>query len=185
MPSLENSSHSDSDLFISAVITDLADDRKYLFAKFSQSGSENGLPYEKGNGAFIWMNGYSKENMRVGMNIFVTDLRKSNSWKKEGDKQFCANLAPMEFQSELSFEQVEPARESEPVSITPTTTRVVDSTIEDRKAEMLDLKARLTVTRTFKGVKANYLNFLSASVGNPSEALEACIEYCYNRNFGF
>ena len=94
-------------------------------------------------------------------------------------------MAPVEFQPELSAEPVEPVQQPEPATMTPAIQKVVDSAIQDRKAEMLDLSARLTVTRTFKGTKAKYLNFLSASVGSPSEALEACIEFCYDQNFGF
>ena len=87
-------------------------------------------------------------------------------------------LAPIEFQPELSAEPVEPVQQPEPTyesSLSTMDTRPVirkafELATQKRKAEMRDLSARLTVTRTFKGTKAKYLNFLSASVGSPSEA---------------
>jgi hypothetical protein len=176
-------------MFVSALVTEIPDGKAYVFGKFCESGTENGLSFSRGDGAFIWLNGFSKDNIRTGMVIHVADLRESNSWKKPGDKKYCANLAPIEFQpellSELLAEPVEPVQQLEPATMTPAIQKVVDSAIQKRKAEMLDLKARLTVTRTFKGQKAKYLDFLSVSVGSPSEALEACIEFCYDQNFGF
>lgn len=189
MPSLETLEQPDSGMFVSAVVTEVPDNNKsYVFGMFRESGTRNDLPFSKGDGAFIWLNGHPKDNIRTGMIIYVADLRESNSWKKPGDKKYCANLAPIEFQPELSAEPVEsvqPVQQSEPMIMTPTTQKVVDSAIQDRKAKMLDLSARLTVTRTFKGTKAKYLDFLAVSVGSPSEALEACIEFCYDQNFGF
>ena len=185
MPSLETLEQPDSGMFVSAVVTEVPDNKSYVFGMFRESGTRNDLPFSKGDGAFIWLNGHPKDNIRTGMIIHVADLRESNSWKKPGDKKYCANLAPIEFQPELSAEPIEPVQQPEPMTMTPAISKVVDSTIQDRKAEMLDLSARLTVTRTFKGTKAKYLNFLSVSVGSPSEALEACIEFCYDQNFGF
>ncbi len=185
MPSTEALEQPDSGMFVSALVTEVPDNKSYVFGKFCESGTENGLPFCKGDGAFIWINDYPRDNIRTGMMIHVSDLRESNSWKKPGDKKYCANLAPIEFQPELSAQPVEPVQQPEPATMTPAIQKVVDSAIQDRKAEMLDLSARLTVTRTFKGTKAKYLNFLSASVGSPSEALEACIEFCYDQNFGF
>ena len=185
MLSTETLEQPDSGMFVSAVVTEVPDDKSYIFGMFRESGTRNDLPFFKGDGAFIWLNGLPKDNIRTGMIIHVSDLRESNSWKKPGDKKYCANLAPMEFQPELSAEPVEPVQQVEPATMTPAIQKVVDSAIQKRKAEMLDLSARLTVTRTFKGKKAKYLDFLSVSVGSPSEALEACIEYCYDQNFGF
>ena len=192
MLSTETLEQPDSGMFVSAVVTEVPDDKSYIFGMFRESGTRNDLPFFKGDGAFIWLNGFPKDNIRTGMIIHVSDLRESNSWKKPGDKKYCANLAPMEFQPELSAEPVEAVQQPEPTTyesrastMTPAIQKVVDSAIEKRKAEMLDLSARLTVTRTFKGKKAKYLDFLSVSVGSPSEALEACIEYCYDQNFGF
>ena len=173
MPSTETLEQPDSGMFVSAVVTEVPDDKSYIFGMFRESGTRNDLPFFKGDGAFIWLNGFPKDNIRTGMIIHVSDLRESNSWKKPGDKKYCANLAPVEFQPELSAEPVEPVQQVEPATMTPAIQKVVDSAIQKRKAEMLDLKARLTVTRTFKGQKAKYLDFLSVSVGSPSEALEA------------
>lgn len=185
MPSTEALEQPDSGMFVSALVTEVPDNKSYVFGKFCESGTENGLPFSKGDGAFIWINDYPRGNIRTGMMIHVSDLRESNSWKKPGDKKYCANLAPVEFQPELSAESIEPVQKPEPATMTPAIQKVVDSAIQKRKAEMLDLSARLTVTRTFKGTKAKYLDFLSVSVGSPSEALEACIEFCYDQNFGF
>lgn len=192
MPSIEVLEQPDSGMFVPALVTEVPDGKTYIFGMFREGGTKNGLPFSKGDGAFIWLNGYPKDNIRTGMTINVADLRESNSWKKPGDKKYCANLAPIEFQPELSAESVEPVQQPEPImyesrasTMTPAIQKAVDSAIQKRKAEMLDLSARLTVTRTFKGTKAKYLNFLSASVGSPSEALEACIEFCYDQNFGF
>lgn len=192
MPSPETLEQPDSGMFVSAVVTEVPDNKSYVFGMFRESGTRNDLPFSKGDGAFIWLNGHPKDNIRTGMIIHVADLRESNSWKKPGDKKYCANLAPIEFQPELSAESVEPVQQPEPTTyqsrasnMTPEIRKVVDLAIQKRKAEMLDLSARLTVTRTFKGTKAKYLNFLSTSVGSPSEALEACIEFCYDQNFGF
>ena len=185
MLSTETLEQPDSGMFVSAVVTEVPDDKSYIFGMFRESGTRNDLPFFKGDGAFIWLNGFPKDNIRTGMIIHVSDLRESNSWKKPGDKKYCANLAPVEFQPELSAKPVEPVQQVEPVTMTPAIQKAVDPAIQDRKAEMLDLKARLTVTRTFKGQKAKYLDFLSVSVGSPSEALEACIEFCYDQNFGF
>lgn len=192
MSSIEVLEQPDSGMFVPALVTEVPDGKTYVFGMFREGGTKNGLPFSKGDGAFIWLNGYPKDNIRTGMTINVADLRESNSWKKPGDKKYCANLAPIEFQPELSAQPVEPvqqpestAYESRASTMTPAIQKVVDSHIQKRKAEMLDLSARLTVTRTFKGTKAKYLNFLSASVGSPSEALEACIEFCYDQNFGF
>ena len=185
MPSLETLEQPDSGMFVSAVVTEVPDNKSYVFGMFRESGTRNDLPFSKGDGAFIWLNGHPKDNIRTGMIIHVSDLRESNSWKKPGDKKYCANLAPMEFQPELSAEHIEPVQQSEPAILKPAIQKVVNPAIQDRKAEMLDLSARLTVTRTFKGKKAKYLDFLSVSVGSPSEALEACIEFCYDQNFGF
>ena len=192
MSSIEVLEQPDSGMFVPALVTEVPDGKTYVFGMFREGGTKNGLPFYKGDGAFIWLNGYPKDNIRTGMTINVADLRESNSWKKPGDKKYCANLAPIEFQPELSAEPVEPVQQPEPITyesrastMTPAIQKVVDSAIQKRKAEMLDLSARLTVTRTFKGAKAKYLNFLSASVGSPSEALEACIEFCYDQNFGF
>ena len=165
MLSTEAFEQPDSGMFVSALVTEVPDNKSYVFGKFCESGTENGLPFCKGDGAFIWINDYPRDNIRTGMMIHVSDLRESNSWKKPGDKKYCANLAPVEFQPELSAEPVEPVQQPEPATMTPAIQKVVDSAIQDRKAEMLDLSARLTVTRTFKGTKAKYLNFLSASVG--------------------
>ena len=185
MLSTEISEQPDSGMFVPALVTEVPDGKTYVFGKFCEGGTENGLAFSKGDGAFIWLNGLSKDNIRTGMIIHVADLRESNSWKKPGDKKYCANLAPIEFQPELLPEPVKPVQQLEPATMTPAIQKVVDSAIQKRKAEMLDLKARLTVTRTFKGQKAKYLDFLSVSVGSPSEALEACIEFCYDQNFGF
>jgi hypothetical protein len=192
MPSLETLEQPDSGMFVSAVVTEVPDNKSYVFGMFRESGTRNDLPFSKGDGAFIWLNGHPKDNIRTGMIIYVADLRESNSWKKPGDKKYCANLAPIEFQPELSAAPVEPVQQAEPATyesraatMTPAIPKVVDSAIQDRKAKMLDLSARLTVTRTFKGTKAKYLDFLAISVGSPSEALEACIEFCYDQNFGF
>ena len=194
MPSLETPEQPDSGMFVSAVVTEVPDNNKsYVFGMFRESGTRNDLPFSKGDGAFIWLNGYSKDNIRTGMIIHVADLRESNSWKKPGDKKYCANLAPIEFQPELSAEPVEPVQQPEPTyesSLSTMDTRPVirkafELATQKRKAKMLDLSARLTVTRTFKGTKAKYLDFLAVSVGSPSEALEACIEFCYDQNFGF
>jgi len=192
MPSIETPEQPDSGLFVSAVVTEVPDNKSYVFGMFRESGTRNDVPFSKGDGAFIWLNGHSKDNIRTGMIIHVSDLRESNSWKKPGDKKYCANLAPIEFQPELSAEPVETVQQSEPAAyerkestMTPAIQKVVDLAIQKRKAEMLDLSARLTVTRTFKGTKAKYLDFLAVSVGSPSEALEACIEFCYDQNFGF
>lgn len=192
MPSIEVLEQPDSGMFVPALVTEVPEGKTYVFGMFREGGTKNGLPFSKGDGAFIWLNGYPKDNIRTGMTINVADLRESNSWKKPGDKKYCANLAPIEFQPELSAQPVElvqqpesTAYESRASTMTPAIQEVVDSHIQKRKAEMLDLSARLTVTRTFKGTKAKYLNFLSASVGSPSEALEACIEFCYDQNFGF
>lgn len=182
----------DSGMFVPALVTEVPDGKTYVFGMFREGGTKNGLPFSKGDGAFIWLNGYPKDNIRTGMTINVADLRESNSWKKPGDKKYCANLAPIEFQPELSAEPVEPVQQPEPTTyelrastMTPEIQKVVDSAIQKRKSEMLDLSARLTVTRTFKGTKAKYLDFLAVSVGSPSEALEACIEFCYDQDFGF
>ena len=185
MLSTEIPEQPDSGMFVPALVTEVPDGKTYVFGKFCEGGTENGLPFSKGDGAFIWLNDHPKDNIRTGMIINVADLRESNSWKKPGDKKYCANLAPMEFQPELSAEHIEPVQQSEPATMKPAIQKVVNPAIQDRKAEMLDLSARLTVTRTFKGKKAKYLDFLSVSVGSPSEALEACIEYCYDQNFGF
>ena len=192
MPSLETPEQPDSGMFISAVVTEVPDNKSYVFGMFRESGTRNDLPFSKGDGAFIWLNGLPKDNIRTGMIIHVADLRESNSWKKPGDKKYCANLAPIEFQPELSTELVEPVQqpelttyESRASTMTPAIQKVVDSAIQDRKAKMRDLSARLTVTRTFKGTKAKYLDFLAVSVGSQSEALEACVEFCYDQNFGF
>jgi hypothetical protein len=192
MPPMETPEQPDSDMFVSALVTEVPDGKSYVFAKFLESGTENGLAFSKSDGAFIWLNGHSRDNIRAGMTINVDGLRESDSWKRPGDKKYTANLAPIEFQPELSAELVEPVQQPEPATyeskastMTPAIQKVVDSAIQKRKAEMRDLSARLTVTRTFKGTKAKYLNFLSASVGSPSEALEACIEFCYDQNFGF
>ncbi len=192
MPSIETLEQPDSGLFVSAVVTEVPDNKSYVFGMFRESGTRNDVPFSKGDGAFIWLNGHSKDNIRTGMIIHVSDLRESNSWKKPGDKKYCANLAPIEFQPELSAEPVETVQQSEPTAherkestMTPAQKAIVDLAIQKRKAEMLDLSARLTVTRTFKGTKAKYLDFLAVSVGSPSEALEACIEFCYDQNFGF
>ena len=184
MLSTETLEQPDSGMFVSAVVTEVPDDKSYIFGMFRESGTRNDLPFFKGDGAFIWLNGFPKDNIRTGMIIHVSDLRESNSWKKPGDKKYCANLAPIEFQPELSAEPIEPVQQVEPVTMTPAIQKAVDPAIQDRKAEMLDL-ARLTVTPTFKGQKAKYLDFLSVSVGSPSEALEACIEFCYDQNFVF
>jgi hypothetical protein len=189
MPSLETLEQPDSGMFVSAVVTEVPDNKSYVFGMFRESGTRNDLPFSKGDGAFIWLNGHPKDNIRTGMIIYVADLRESNSWKKPGDKKYCANLAPIEFQPELSAEPVEPVQQAEPATYeskaSTMTLAIQDSAIQDRKAKMLDLSARLTVTRTFKGTKAKYLDFLAVSVGSPSEALEACIEFCYDQNFGF
>jgi hypothetical protein len=192
MLSLETLEQPDSGMFVPALVTEVPDGKTYVFGKFCEGGTENGLAFSKGDGAFIWLNGHPKDNIRAGMIIHVADLRESNSWKKPGDKKYCANLAPIEFQPELLAEPVKPVQQSEPTAyerkdstMTPAIQKVVDSAIQKRKAEMLDLSARLTVTRTFKGTKAKYLDFLAVSVGSPSEALEACIEFCYDQNFGF
>ena len=189
MLSTEIPEQPDSGMFVPALVTEVPDGKTYVFGKFCEGGTENGLAFSKGDGAFIWLNDHPKDNIRTGMIINVADLRESNSWKKPGDKKYCANLAPMEFQPELSAEPVEQAEpttfESRASTMTPAIQKVVDSAIQKRKAEMLDLSARLTVTRTFKGTKAKYLDFLAVSVGSPSEALEACIEFCYDQNFGF
>ena len=189
MPSLETLEQPDSGMFVSAVVTEVPDNKSYVFGMFRESGTRNDLPFSKGDGAFIWLNGHPKDNIRTGMIIHVADLRESNSWKKPGDKKYCANLAPIEFQPELSAEPVEPVQQPEPITYesraSTMTLAIQDSAIQDRKAKMLDLSARLTVTRTFKGTKARYLDFLAVSVGSPSEALEACIEFCYDQNFGF
>ena len=189
MPSLETLEQPDSGMFVSAVVTEVPDNKSYVFGMFRESGTRNDLPFSKGDGAFIWLNGHPKDNIRTGMIIHVADLRESNSWKKPGDKKYCANLAPIEFQPELSAESVEPVQQPEPITYesraSTMTLAIQDSAIQDRKAKMLDLSARLTVTRTFKGTKARYLDFLAVSVGSPSEALEACIEFCYDQNFGF
>ena len=189
---METPEQPDSDMFVSALVTEVPDGKSYVFAKFLESGTENGLAFSKGDGAFIWLNGHSRDNIRAGMTINVDGLRESDSWKRPGDKKYTANLAPIEFQPELSAEPVEPVQQPEPATyesraatMTPAIQKVVDSAIQDRKAKMLDLSARLTVTRTFKGTKAKYLDFLAVSVGSPSEALEACIEFCYDQNFGF
>ena len=192
MLSTETLEKPDSGMFVPALVTEVPDGKSYVFGKFCEGGTENDLAFSKGDGAFIWLNGHSKDNIRTGMIIHVADLRESNSWKKPGDKKYCANLAPIEFQPELSAEPVEPVQqpelttyESRASTMTPAIQKVVDSATQKRKAEMLDLSARLTVTRTFKGTKAKYLDFLAVSVGSPSEALEACIEFCYDQNFGF
>mgnify|MGYP003147357705 CR=1 FL=1 len=189
---METPEQPDSDMFVSALVTEVPDGKSYVFAKFLESGTENGLAFSKGDGAFIWLNGHSRDNIRAGMTINVDGLRESDSWKRPGDKKYTANLAPIEFQPELSAEPVEPVQQPEPATyesraatMTPAIQKVVDSAIQDRKAKMRDLSARLTVTRTFKGTKAKYLDFLAVSVGSPSEALEACIEFCYDQNFGF
>lgn len=60
--------------------------------------------------------------------------------------------------------------------------------ITERKDEMQNFDntySRLKVSRTLKGKKACYLKMLADSIGTPSEALEACLDYCYDHNFGF
>mgnify|MGYP003109496975 FL=1 len=192
MLSTETLQQPDSGMFVTALVTEVPDGKTYVFGKFCETGSENDLSFSKGDGAFIWLNGYPRDNIRAGMIIHVVDLRESNSWKKLGDKKYCANLAPIEFQPELLAEPIESKTEKitakklidAGLNLTPVPLEF-DPTIQDRKVEMLDLRARLTVTRTFKGKKAKYLDFLSVSAGSPSEALEACIEFCYDQNFGF
>ena len=189
MPPMETPEQPDSDMFVSALVTEVPDGKSYVFAKFLESGTENGLAFSKSDGAFIWLNGHPRDNIRAGMTINVDGLRESDSWKRPGDQKYTANLAPIEFQPELSAEPVEPVQQAEPATYeskaSTITLAIQDSAIQDRKAKMLDLSARLTVTRTFKGTKAKYLDFLAVSVGSPSEALEACIEFCYDQNFGF
>ena len=180
MPPMETPEQPDSGMFVSALVTEVPDGKTYVFAKFLESGTENGLAFSKGDGAFIWINGHPRDNIHPGMTINVDGLRESDSWKRPGDKKYTANLAPIEFQPELS--SVQP---NELTAVKLAIPKGVNSAMQKQKAEMLDLTARLTVTRTFKGQKAKYLDFLSVSVGSPSEALEACIEFCYDQNFGF
>lgn len=184
----------DAGLFTSAVITDIpvGADSTYVFVKFVSNGTENGLDFSKGDGAFLWKDEFPCENLYRGQTVLVSDVRLSKSYKRPGDKKFCCNFAPKEFQPELSDEtsvsaSVTQQSFEQPVSqqMTPAIQKVVDSAIADRKAGMQGLNSRLQVSRTFKGKRACYLQMLADSAGTPSEALEACLDYCYDQNFGF
>lgn len=181
-------------LFTPAMITDIpvGSEITYVFVKILTDGAENGLEYKKGDGAFLWKDEFPCDNLSRGQIVYVSDLRLSRSYNGPGDKKFCCNFAPIEFQpeplnglSDLVYAAQEPVEQLASKELTPTVQKNVNPEVAHRKQQMQDLNKRLQVSRTFKGKKANYLQMLADSAGTPSEALEACLDYCYEQNFGF
>ena len=181
MPSLETLEQPDSGMFVSAVVTEVPDNKSYAFGMFRESGTRNDLPFSKGDRAFIWLNGHPKDNIRTGMIIYVADLA-NPPWKKPGDKKYCANWLQSS-QPELSAEPIEPVQQPEP---TYESRFNHDAAIK----KWLPLKsvrlkcwthARLTVTERSR-VQRQHLDFLAVSVGSP-RSLEACIEFATTKTW--
>ena len=181
-------------LFTPAMITDIpvGSNITYLFVKLLTDGVENGLEHRKGDGAFLWKDEFPCDGLSRGQTVHVCDIRLSRSYNGPGDKKFCCNFAPAEFQPEplsglmdLALAAQNPIEQPAPQAMSPAIQKVVDGAIAERKAQMHGLSKRLQVSRTFKGKRANYLQMLADSAGTPSEALEACLDYCYEQNFGF
>ena len=184
-------------LFTPAIITDIpvGSNITYLFVKLLTDGVENGLEHNKGDGAFLWKDEFPCDGLSRGQTVHVCDIRLSRSYSGPGDKKFCCNFAPIEFQPEplnglmdLAGAAQQVIEQPAPQTIPPEFKKVlweVDGRIAERKSQMQGLNKRLQVSRTFKGKRANYLAYLADSAGTPSEALEACLDYCYEQNFGF
>ena len=193
-PSIDMIEQHEAGLFTPAMITDMPSGSNitYIFVKLLTDGVENGLEYKKGDGAFLWKDGFPCDSLSRGQTIHVSDIRMSRSYRNPGDKKFCCNFAPAECQPEplnglmdLANAAQEQIMQPEPQTMTPAIRKVVDGAIVERKAQMQGLNKRLQVSRTFKGKNAHYLEMLAKSAGTPSEALEACLDYCYDQNFGF